>query len=195
MKRIEWTVEAGAGPQRADKAVARQLTELAGWRIRALFDRRDVRRNGERIRPEDAVHPGDTLTAFLPETAPALDIVHEDDAYLIINKRQGMPVQGEGSVEAVHARQAGQAVYACHRLDVNTGGLLLLAKTPQSLDEAVQAFAAHRIIKRYEAIVRGTPNPPAAVLRGYLQKDARAARVCIVQSPAHHFTLPVSTYC
>lgn len=192
MKRWEVTLPPDMKPCRADRALARLLPELAGRPLRDAFAGRDVKQNGRRIGPGAQAMPGDVLTVYLPETAPALDVVHEDGAYVIINKRQGMPTQGDGSVEAVWYRQTGDALLACHRLDVQTGGLLLLAKDAAAKARAVEAFADHRVHKTYHAIVEGTPRPQAATLHAHLQKDANRAMVRI-HGHAAPGSLPIET--
>lgn len=185
MKRLELTLGPEAARERADRALARAFPEVAGWRLREAFGRRDVKRNGQRIRADTMVSPGDVLHLFVPGTQPdALIIVFEDEDYVIVNKRQGVATQGEGSVEACYARQTGRAACACHRLDVQTGGLLLLAKGEAARLRAERAFAAHALEKTYQAVVKGCPAPPEATLHAYLRKDAKAAKVWIGERPA-----------
>lgn len=194
MKKIEVRLGADATPERADKALARRLPELAGHRLQALFKRRDVKRNGQRIAADAMVSAGDVLHLFVPEdTPPPLEIVFEDEAYAIVNKQQGIPTQGTGSVEALFARQTGAPAWACHRLDVQTGGLLLLAKEEGARLRAEQAFAAHRLEKTYHAIVKGRPGPPDAVLHAYLRKDAQDATVTVTNRIVPG-ALPIETH-
>ena len=192
-------VPAGFPESRADRALSRALPGLPGWALRDAFKRRDVKLNGRRIARDTLVSAGDVLQVYTPETADTppgsslgLEIVFEDEAYLVINKRQGMPAQGEGSVEAFCARHAGKPVFACHRLDVMTGGLLLLAKDTESLAVAEDAFARHRLTKQYRALVRGCPDPREATLTAYIIKDAEGARVRVFDRPAPG-SLPVET--
>lgn len=177
---------------RADKALAKQLPELAGWQLRDAFAAKDVRCNGRRIPPSAMVAAGDVLHVFVKEAGAPLQIVFEDEAYVVINKRQGMEVQGEGSVEATYARMKGQPAYACHRLDVQTGGLVLLAKDAGALAQAEAAFAAHRLEKTYQAVVLGQPRAAEATLHGWLRKDARAAKVSVFDTPRSG-ALPIET--
>lgn len=178
---------------RADKALARLLPDVPGWRLRDALARKDVRRGSKRLQASDTVSPGDVLHVYLPEDAVLqLDIVWQDDAYLIINKRQGMPTQGEGSAEAACLRATGSPVFACHRLDVQTGGLLLLAKHADALAQAEAAFAEYTVSKTYQAIVRGIPDPAEAALHAYLVKDAQAAKVTIFDVPMRG-ALPIET--
>lgn len=178
---------------RADKALRMLLPEVAPWQLRDAFAARDVKRSEQRITADTQVSAGDVLSVFLPETkAAALDIVSMDDDYVVINKKQGMPVQGQGSVESLLEAQLNAPVYACHRLDVQTGGLVLLARSETALERAEQAFARHEVYKVYQAIVRGTPSPEEATLTGYLLKDAKKATVRILAAPARG-ALPIET--
>lgn len=193
MKRYTLIIPPEAKPSRGDKAVLRQMASLAAWQVRDAFARRDVKRNGQRISADTQVFPGDVLELFLSEDAPsALEIVFEDDDYVVVNKRQGMPTQGEGSVEAAYLRERGAAIMACHRLDVQTGGLLLLAKDDAAKEAAEAAFATHTVRKTYEAVVCGVPAQERATLRAYLRKDAKRAKVTIhdAQVPG---SLPIET--
>ena len=103
-----------------------------------------------------------------------------------------MPTQGPGSAETLCARHCGAPVFACHRLDAQTGGLLLLAKSEPAREEAVAAFAAHQVRKVYHCLVRGAPQPAEKTLRAWLEKDAQAARVRIWDSPRGG-ALPIET--
>lgn len=193
MKKLAMTLPPHSPEERADKAVARWLADVPGHCLREAFARRDIKCNGVRIAPDTEVSGGDTLCVFLPEAAlPPLNIVSEDPAYVVVNKRQGMPTQGEGSVESVYARRGGAPVFACHRLDVQTGGLLLLAKDEAALLAAREAFAARRVQKTYQALVRGMPRPAKAVLRAWLRKDAGRAAVHI-QDESAPGALPIET--
>ncbi len=192
--KFEARVPADEPPLRADRAVARLFPDMPAHAVREAFRARDVKIGARRLSPGDMVRPGDTLTVYCAEAfgALALDIVSEDGEYIIINKRQGVPVQGAGSVEAQLTRCAGAPVFACHRLDVQTGGLLLLAKTDAARDEAERAFRDHALEKTYRALVRGRPSPDEAVLDAFLVKNARAATVRVLDTPARG-ALPIRT--
>ncbi len=130
---------------------------------------------------------------------PPLAVAYEDDALLIVVKPQGVAVQQTRSGrdagpdtpfdEQVRAwwraghPGSGQAFPAlCHRLDRNTGGLLMFAKHQRALDEVEEAMRAHRIRKLYRCLVAGAPQPASAELHAWLEKDAAAGRVYIHES-------------
>lgn len=195
MTRLEARVGESLSSQRADKAIARLFPDLPSFRIREAFEKKDVKCNGRRIQPDTVVMTGDLLCLYvhLPD-APALDIVFEDAQYLVVSKRQGIAVrQADGNcVEALCEKHTGDKVFACHRLDVQTGGLLLLAKSESAWETAKEAFAQRSVQKTYRALVCGCPSPKEAALRAYLRKDASAARVYVTDGPMRG-ALPIET--
>lgn len=186
MKRLVLSLALNAPDETAQAALARHLTEVPRRELRAAFSRKDVKRNGQRIGPQTQVAAGDVLEVYVPQVIP-LAIVFSDAQYMVINKAQGMPVQGDGSVEAVHLRAFGAPVFACHRLDVNTGGLALFARDEAALQRATEAFAARRVEKAYQAVVQGVPSPSQAVCDAYLKKDARRATVWVSHAAGEEY--------
>lgn len=96
--------------------------------------------------------------------AAALDIVHEDDGILAVNKPAGLLVH-RSSIAADESdflldrlqAQTGAALFLAHRLDRATSGVVLLAKTREIAGELGRQFMARRVVKRYLAVVRGWP--------------------------------------
>jgi len=168
-------------PERAGKALLKLLKETPSWQIRAAFARKDIKRNGKRIAPDDLLSPGDHVRCYMPQAKKAtLECVYADEEFVVVHKMPGLPTQGPVSVESIASGQLGATLSACHRLDVQTGGLLLLAKTKPALQTAERAFLAHRVVRTYRALVRGLPNPPQATLTAYLTKDADASIVRVI---------------
>jgi len=195
LKRVEIRIPDDLDSARADVALRRLLPDVPGWQVRDAFKRKDVKRGGMRIAPDAVVRTGDAVCVFLPDAAvgaPGLRIVMEDDAYIIVNKRQGMAVQGAGSVEALCSAHAGAPVCACHRLDAQTGGLVLLAKTDEALRAAVEAFGERKIGRFYHALVAGIPRKREETLRAYLKKDAGAAKVHVCDQARDGY-VPIET--
>lgn len=192
MKKLTVTVPVELASQRADRALARLLPELAAWQLRDAFARRDVKCDGRRVHAGDRVALDDVLDVYVAETVVPLEVVHEDAQYAMLNKRQGMPSQGSGSAEEAYARLTGAQAFACHRLDVQTGGLLLLARDEAALHTAEKAFAAHSLQKTYQAVVCGHPDPPGAVLHAFLRKDADMAEVRLFHTHVPG-SLPIET--
>ncbi len=190
-------VPRGQEPVKLSAFLARALPDAPAWALRECLKKRDVRRDGARLGAEDLVVGGDMLRVFLPKTAlaraPQLPVVYEDAHVLLVNKPQGLSVhEDEGGGDTLLARarrylegrgEDARELALCHRLDNQTGGLLLLAKDAPALEAAKEAFRLRAMHKTYTCRVVGCPQPREAVLCAYLKKDAQAARVQVCAQP------------
>ena len=152
-----------------------------------------VTRPGAGVQPGDVIilHlPPDRPTVLQPETVP-LDIVFEDDALVVVNKPAGMvvhPAQGHAGgtlVNALLARYPDLAALAqadagsadrpgiVHRLDQDTSGLIVAARTPQAWQHLQQQFKARTVEKTYLALVFGRPVAPEGIIDVPLGRDPR----------------------
>lgn len=129
------------------------------------------------------------------KAAPAgFGVVYEDKNILIANKAQGIPVHPDKEqlrgtlIDLVreYLRQksetAGDARFQpslCHRLDRNTGGLVIIAKNQESHDIILDKIESREIRKYYQCLVQGKMERKEAELRAYLWKDASKSRVFI----------------
>ena len=190
----EWMVPPAAEGQRIDACLRRFLPELSPQTVRACFQRRDVKLDGRRVKPDARVAAGQLVQVYcMEERADPVDVVYEDEDVLLVNKRAGVSVEpddgaGPSLTELAHRHlllrdPAAPPPRPCHRLDNQTCGLLLMAKTPEAEEILVRAFRERTMDKRYICLVRGMPKPPAATCRAYLLKDAQAARVTILDHP------------
>lgn len=163
--------------ERADAALARLCPELTRSAAQKLLDAGQVLLNGKPIKKKDRLTEGDQLDVELPDVQEVdlqpenipLDIVYEDDDVIVVNKPKGLvvhPAAGHWSGTLVNA-----LMYHCkdslsgingelrpgivHRIDMNTSGLLIVAKN----DFAHQSLAAqlkdHSLARTYECIVVG----------------------------------------
>lgn len=175
---ITLAVPPEAAGERLDRWLALQVTDLSRGRIQDLIDRGLVLRNGLPCRPRDPVRAGDALELTIPVPEPsgiearamALDVIYEDAELLVIDKPKGLvvhPAPGHSDDTLVNALLAHcenlsgingtQRPGIVHRLDKDTTGLLVVAKTDrahQSLQAQIQAKTARR---DYLAIVAGAP--------------------------------------
>ena len=162
-----------AAGQRLDQALAEALAEHSRTRIKEWIDAGQVLVNGLKLRPKDKVVGGERVevNAVIPdavELAPEsidLDIVHEDDQVLVINKPAGLVVHpGAGNAAGTlqnallhfDARLA-QTPRAgiVHRLDKDTTGLMVVARTLEAHTALVRAIEAREVERDYEAICLG----------------------------------------
>ena len=139
--------------------------------------------------------------AFLTVATPKLNIVYEDEHILLVDKRPGLAVHphdgaeyGRTLIDHIQAylyqkrewrpREENSFTPAlCNRIDRNTGGIVIAAKTAEALRVMNQKIKDRELDKRYLAIVEGTPRPKEGILKGYLFKDAKKNRVFITDTP------------
>ena len=139
--------------------------------------------------------------AYLTVVNPKLNIVYEDDHILLVDKRPGLAVHphdgadfGKTLIDHIQAylyqkkewrpREENAFTPAlCNRIDRNTGGIVIAAKTAEALRVMNQKIKDRELDKRYLAIVEGTPKPREGSLKGYLFKDAKKNRVFVTDTP------------
>ncbi|MCH5283820.1 MAG: RluA family pseudouridine synthase, partial [Treponema sp.] len=100
-----------------------------------------------------------------------IPIIYEDSEIFVINKRQGLAVQGGAgishSVDSDFAAQVGQKIYLVHRLDKETSGLLLCAKSPSAAAKWTRVVGEKNAEKEYKALCLGAMENP----RGKISSD------------------------
>ena len=139
--------------------------------------------------------------AYLTVASPKLTVVYEDDQILLVDKRPGLAVHphdgaeyGRTLIDHIQAylyqkrewNPRGENAFTpalCNRIDRNTGGIVIAAKTAEALRIMNQKIKDRELDKRYLAIVEGTPKPREGALKGYLFKDARKNRVFVSDTP------------
>src|SRR3954470_7404417 len=160
--------------------------------IQRLIDQGHIQVNGQNTKPTVSPRAGDVISVTFPEPRPAaaepeeipLDILYEDADLLAVNKAPGMvvhPASGNEEHTLVNAvlhhckgQLSGIGGVArpgiVHRLDKDTSGCLLVAKTDRAHVGLAAQFKAHSIDRRYKAIVAGR------LKTGEGKVDARLAR-------------------
>ena len=144
--------------------------------LQKALKHKDIRINGKRISSDLTVSEGDTVEIWLPDalfevpevkkdpSVTDFKVVFESDDLLLINKRQGLAVHsgkgttGDTLIDILRKEYHNPTLDLCHRIDMNTGGLVLTAKNKKSLEAAIELFKNDLITKRYRCLVRGVPN-------------------------------------
>ncbi len=167
-----FTFDESVAGLRVDQAVARSLPGVSRTRIQRWITSGDVMVNGEKVLSSYAVKPGDVaiVTEPAPEAGPVtqeieLDVKFEDDDVLVVNKPAGMAVHpgkgiSEGTlVNALLARShplssigGDQRPGIVHRLDKDTTGLLMVAKTDFAHKVLADALQRREVSRRYVAL-------------------------------------------
>lgn len=191
-REIELVAHAPAG--RLDSTLARQLPELSRSRLQSLIRNGGVRVNGAIVdKPSTQVSDGDRIAVdrgpriaeqIQPETV-ALDVVYEDDQVLVVNKPAGLVVHpGPGHpnrtlVNALLGHLPGLQVGGSerpgivHRLDKDTSGLIVVAKTNEALKSLQGQFKHRQVKKTYLGLVDGAPPTPEGEIEAAIGRDPR----------------------
>ncbi len=160
---------------RLDKFLAEQLPGVPRTRVFRMIRKGEVRVNGGRTTPQIRLGAGDRVrippVRLMAESPPAgprgrvLEIIrhaiiHEDERLLVLDKPAGVAVHGGsgiefGVIEALRALRPTESFELVHRLDRDTSGCLLVARTRAALREAHAVLREGRSQKRYLALVAG----------------------------------------
>ena len=180
MSATTFVVPEDAHPERVDKLLARSFPEVSRGAIqRSIEMGRTQRKGGEALQSKQKLLPGDVLLVdFTPETVPGLrpveiplEILHEDEDIVVLNKSSGMvvhPGDGTGEDTLVHAllhhcgdnlshTGAPERPGIVHRLDKETSGVMVVAKTDVAHKVLAERFSSREIVKKYLAVVVGVP--------------------------------------
>jgi 23S rRNA pseudouridine1911/1915/1917 synthase len=185
-------VPAGTRPTRIDRYVFGHGMAPSRAQARRLIDEGRITVDGRPVRANHQVRPGERIAADVPEPTPLditpmdlpLTVVYEDDAVAVVDKPPGLvthPAPGNWEGTLVHAllhhlkglsgiggRERPGIV---HRLDKGTSGLLIVAKTDAAHARLSADFKAHKLERRYRALVRGVPRPRHGTIDLALGRD------------------------
>ncbi len=179
--------------RRLDVVVARALS-LSRSASAALIRSGHVLVDGRQAKPSHAVPAGSTILVTAPPPRPAtiepedipLRIIHDEAEFCVVDKPAGMvthPARGVWHGTLVNALLARfpdlpaingvRRPGLVHRLDKDTSGLLVVAKTERALRVLGAAVGARRVRRAYDAVVWGVPTPPHGVIDAPLGRDPR----------------------
>ena len=205
-------VDAGQDPLRIDRFLLDRTNRLSRSRIQDGLRAGTITVNGDSVKPNYKVRPADAIRLLLPRQRDPdagllaqpmpLDVVHEDGDLLVVNKPAGLVVHpGVGNPDetlvnglAHHLRGLDLPVAAgnehdrpglVHRIDKDTSGLLVVAKTPWAMTHLARQFFEHSVRRRYVALVWGAPDPPDGTIEASLARDpADRRRMHVTRDPA-----------
>ncbi len=180
------------GELRLDRWFKRHFPDLSHGRLEKLLRTGQVRIDGKRASAGDRLAPGQVvrvppLAPTTPKPPPMIDpreaeslrrlVLHRDDDVLVLDKPAGLAVQGgpgltrhlDGMLDALRFDGA-ERPRLVHRLDRDTSGVLLLARTVAAAAHLAEAFRAKETEKLYWAVVVGVPAPRAGRIDKALAK-------------------------
>ena len=203
---IDVRLEPAHAGWRLDRALAASVPTLSRERLKNLIRSGAVEAAGNPVRdPALKVHGGESLRLALPEPEPAhnepqdipLKIVFEDEHLLVVDKPAGLvvhPAAGNRDGTLVNAllHHCGGSLSGIggvarpgivHRIDKDTSGLLVVAKTDVAHEGLARQFAAHSIDRRYLAVVSGVPKAKEGTVDAPLARStANRKKIAIVEN-------------
>lgn len=189
---VEIIIQEPQAGQRVDKLVAAEISEVSRSAVQRLIKEGLVTVNAAPVKASYRLEAGDVIlarlplpqsTEILPEAIP-LDIVYQDVSLIVVNKPAGMvthPAYGHTSGTLVNALLAYLPALAqmddparagiVHRLDKDTSGLIVVAKT-EAVRRSLQAqFKTRKVFKMYLALVEGCPDPEQGRIEAAIGRD------------------------
>ncbi|WP_462254134.1 RluA family pseudouridine synthase [Ekhidna sp.] len=193
-------VDAGQDLLRIDKFLMDRLPNVTRNKVQAGIKEGFVKVNGNDVKPNYKVHPLDEISVMLPEPPRdeelvpediPLDIVFEDEHLLIVNKPAGMVVH------PAYQNWSGTLVNALafhfknlpemkgndgrpglvHRIDKDTSGLLVIAKTEKAMTGLAKQFFDHSIERTYYALVWGVPEDEKGTINVNVGRSLKDRRI------------------
>jgi len=186
------TVGRTAAGARLDRWLAESLPDLSRSRIQHLIAGQHVTVNGAATKASHRLHGGETIEIDVPPLPPddlvpepiALTVLHEDDHVLVIDKPAGMVVHpGAGNATGTLAAAALAHAPAIagvggprrpgivHRLDKDTSGVLVMAKTRAAYEGLTAQLVERSVTRRYVAVVHGRVGLTAGVVDAPMGRD------------------------
>ena len=182
--------------QRLDRFLADAIGTLSRSRVKSLIEQGLAKRDGQVLtEPSDPVRPGATYQLDLPPPAPAtpqpqdipFPILYEDADLIVLDKPAGLvvhpaPGNEEGTLVNALLAHCGEQFTGIgnerrpgivHRLDKDTSGIMVVAKTQLANNALTAAFAARELDRAYLALVWGLPNPLDGDIEGDIGRDKR----------------------
>ncbi|HXG42294.1 MAG TPA: RluA family pseudouridine synthase [Dehalococcoidia bacterium] len=204
MTTLELTADQGG--ERLDVFLARRIDRLSRSQAQRLIQRGLVTVEGEEARAARIVRRGERVTVHFPPPEPTslepeptpLVVLYEDEEVAVVDKPPGMPVHpGPGHsrgtlANALLARfpelaQVGEAFRPgiVHRLDKDTSGLMVVAKTPRAHRQLVEQMKARQVHKVYLALVHGLPQPEQGIIEAPIGRHPRHRQRMAVVAGGH----------
>jgi 23S rRNA pseudouridine1911/1915/1917 synthase len=194
----EFLITAGEQPKRLDVFLVNRERDISRSALQRLIELGRIRINDAMVKPSQKIRPGDKITMDVPKPEPLalkgeaipLDVLFEDDHLLVLNKPAGIvvhPAPGNWTGTLVnallhHFQTSGGTVSTIggkerpglvHRLDKDTSGVMVIAKTDQTHRHLAAQFKHHTITRVYEALVFGVPKKGRGVIELAIGRDSK----------------------
>ncbi|MCC6817240.1 MAG: RluA family pseudouridine synthase [Saprospiraceae bacterium] len=196
-------ISEGQSPIRLDQFLSDKLAQVSRNKIQNSISAELIKVNGRAIKSNYKIRPNDIIDIVFPKSnipdkvipqEIPLEIIYEDEHLLVINKQPGMVVHpAPGNYEGTLANALAfylktgtqkldnERLGLVHRIDKETSGLLLVAKTDKAASHLSSQFFHHSIEREYITLVWGSPDLESGTITGNIARDPRnRQRMCIV---------------
>ena len=195
---VEFVITAGESAKRIDQFLANRDPTFSRSALKRLIEEGCIQINGRTVRPSQKIRSGDRVRLEVPRPEPLdlkpeaipFEILHEDADLLVLNKPAGLvvhPAPGNWSGTLVNALLHHFATSGVtpshiggkerpglvHRLDKETSGVMVIAKTDQSHRALAAQFKLHTITRVYEALVWGVPKKGHGLIDLAIGRDTK----------------------
>jgi len=143
--------------------------------LKKALRKKDVKINGVRVSKEVEVKKGDKITIYVMEEKQVLNVVFQDENLIVLNKPQGIESVDFYSL----VKKDFPSAYFVHRLDRNTGGLIIFALNEKANSSLLEAIKNRTIEKYYTALVHGKLQRKSDTLIAYCKKDSKTSFVSV----------------
>lgn len=210
-------VDPGQKMLRVDKYLVNRIDNASRSRIQAAADAGNILVNGQSVKSNYKVKPGDEVAVvmdfprrelkIIPEDIP-LNIVYEDDQLIVLNKQPGLvvhPGHGNYTGTLVNAlayyykelplfKSADPRPGLVHRIDKNTSGLMVVAKTELAKTKLSLQFFEKTTKRQYVALVWGNLKEPSGTIEGHIGRSQKDRQVFTVYPEGEHGKPAVTHY-
>lgn len=209
----EFCIQENDAGQRLDKFLSKAVKRLPPSLLYKSIRLKRIKVNGKRCQPNQMLQKGDSISLYINDeffegtsALPFLDapskiaVVYEDQNILLVDKPCGLVVHedNDNTVDTlIHrvqhylyekkeynpAQEASFSPALCNRIDRNTCGIVIVAKTAEALRVMNEKIKHRELTKRYLCVVHGKMPKPHDLLTGYLSKDSSSNLVTVSGRP------------
>lgn len=202
----ELIISENEGGQRLDKYLSKRFKTMPQSLIYKYLRTKKIKLNGKKALPNGFICCGDVLTLYIPEeffeekaeelafthVKPKLSVIYEDENILLVDKPIGMLCHSDDNegyntlINHIKAYLSEKGEYdvseafapaLCNRIDRNTCGIVIAAKTAEALRDMNERIRNRSVTKQYLAAVHGSPSPAVGTITDYIRKDSSQNRV------------------
>lgn len=195
---VEIVVTGGESSKRIDVFLANRDPSFSRSALQRLIGEGRIQINGQLVRPSQKIKPGDRIRLEVPRPEPLnlspedipIEVLHEDSDLLVLNKQAGLvvhPAPGNWSGTLVNALLHHFATSGVtpshiggkerpglvHRLDKETSGVMVIAKTDHAHRALAAQFKSHTITRVYEALIWGVPKKGHGLIELAIGRDTK----------------------